>query len=149
MPETRTAHLRSQRQKAIQEAIDALYAARTSGDSQEFASYFSVDARMVIVGNPAMSPGSGMRMGREGIARHIDMLHEINEYLGYTIDHVVIDGDHVVVRWTAEVRFLDSGRTGSFEVLDHLRIKDGMIVEMTHFYDTGGMGIMRGRIKIA
>ena len=33
MPETRTAHLRSQRQKAIHEAIDALYAARTSGDS--------------------------------------------------------------------------------------------------------------------
>ncbi|MCZ8313869.1 nuclear transport factor 2 family protein [Phreatobacter sp.] len=149
MPETRTAHLRNQRQKAIHEAIDALYAARNSGDSQEFASYFSSDARMVIVGNPAMSPGSGMRMGREGIARHIDMLHEINEYRGYTIDNVVIDGDQVAVRWTAEVRFLDSGRTGSFEVLDHLRIKDGMIVEMTHFYDTGGMGIMRGRIKIA
>jgi uncharacterized protein (TIGR02246 family) len=149
MPETRTAHLRSQRQKAIHEAIDALYAARTSGDSQEFASYFAPDARFVIVGNPAMSPGSGMRMGREGIARHIDMLHEINDYLGYSIDNVVIDGDHVVVRWTAEVRFLDSGRTGSFEVLDHLRIKDGMIVEMTHFYDTGGMGIMRGRIPIA
>jgi len=149
MPETRTAHLRSQRQKAIHEAIDALYAARTSGDSQEFASYFAADARMVIVGNPALSPGSGMRLGRESIARHIDMLHEINDYLGHTIDQVVIEADHVVVRWTAEVRFLDSGRKGSFEVLDHLRIKDGMIVEMTHFYDTGGMGIMRGRIKIA
>lgn len=149
MADTRKAHLRSQRQKAIHEAVEALYAARTSGDSEEFASYFSPDARMTIVGNPAMSPGSGMRLGREGIARHIDMLHEINDYLSHTIDHVVIEGDHVVVRWTAEVRFLDSGRTGSFEVLDHLRIKDGMIVEMTHFYDTGGMGILRGRIRIA
>lgn len=92
MAETRTAHLRNQRQKAIHEAIDALYAARTSGDSQEFASYFAADARMTIVGNPALSPGSGMRMGREGIARHIDMLHEINDYLGYTIDHVVMTG---------------------------------------------------------
>jgi uncharacterized protein (TIGR02246 family) len=149
MADTRTAQLRSQRQKAIHEAIDALYSARTSGDSEEFASYFAPDARMIIVGNPAMSPGSGMRIGREGIARHIDMLHEINGYLGFTIDHVVIEGEHVVVRWTAEVRCLDSGRTGSFEVLDHLRIKDGMIVEMTHFFDTGGMAILRGRIRIA
>ncbi|MGU9978885.1 nuclear transport factor 2 family protein [Phreatobacter sp. HK31-P] len=137
------------RPKAITEAIHALYAARTAGDGEEYASYFAPDARMTIVGNPALSPGAGMRLGRESIARHLESLHEINAYLGYKIEAIVAEGDKVAVRWTAEVRFLDNGRIGYYDVLDHIRIRDGLIVELMHFYDTGGMSIARGRIRIA
>lgn len=137
------------RPKAITEAIHALYAARTAGNGHEYASYFAPDARMTIVGNPALNPGAGMRLGREGIARHLENLHEINAYLGYEIVAIVADGDKVAVRWTAEVRFLDNGRVGFYDVLDHITIRDGLIVELMHFYDTGSVGIARGRIRIA
>lgn len=140
---------RGQRPRAIAEALEALYAARTAGDGEEYASYFAPDARMTIVGNPALSPGAGMRLGRESIARHLEGLHEVNAYLGYTIEDIVAEGDKVAVRWTAEVRFLDNGRIGHYDVLDHMVVRDGLIVELMHFYDTGGMGIARGRIKIA
>lgn len=140
---------RDTRPKAITEAIHALYAARTAGDGEEYASYFAPDARMTIVGNPALSPGAGMRLGRESIARHLESLHEVNAYLGYTIEDIVTEGDKVAVRWTDEVRFLDNGRIGFYDVLDHISIRDGLIAELMHFYDTGGMGIARGRIKIA
>lgn len=140
---------REQRPRAIAEALEGLYAARTAGDGEEYASYFAPDARMTIVGNPAISPGAGMRIGRESIARHLESLHEINAYLSHRIENIVAEGDKIAVRWTAEVRFLDNGRIGHFEVLDHMVVRDGLIVELMHFYDTGGMGIARGRIKIA
>lgn len=140
---------RTYRPKAITEAIHALYAARNAGDGEEYASYFAPDARMTIVGNPVLNPGAGMRLGRESIARHLESLHEINAYLGYEIEAIVAEGDKIAVRWTAEVRFLDNGRVGSYSVLDHISVRDGLIVELVHFYDTGSMGIARGRIKIA
>jgi len=140
---------RDARPPAISEALRALYDSRTSGDGEAYASYFAPDARMTIVGNPALNPGAGMRIGRESIARHLESLHEINEYLGFEIQSVVEGGDKVVVRWTAEVRFLDNGRIGFYDVLDHITIRDGLIVELMHFYDTGSMGIARGRIRIA
>jgi len=140
---------RDDRPRAINEALRALYDARTSGDGDAYASYFAPDARVTIVGNPALNPGAGMRIGRESIARHLESLHEINEYLGFEIQSVVQGGDKVVVRWTAEVRFLDNGRIGFYDVLDHITIRDGLIVELMHFYDTGSMGIARGRIRIA
>jgi len=135
--------------KALEEAIHAFYGARIRGDMEEYASYFAPDARMTIIGNPVLSPGAGLRIGRESIMRFLQILHEENSYLSHSITDIVQEGDQVVVRWQAEVRLLDSGRTGSFEVLDHLRIKDNLIVELTHFHDTGGMAIAHGRIRIA
>jgi ketosteroid isomerase-like protein len=120
-----------------------------AGSVDDFCSYFAPDAKLTVVGNPALSPGAGMRLGREDIARYLQNLHDNNQYLSHSIDDIVCEGDHVLVRWTVEVRFLDNGRTGSFEVLDHIRVRDGLIVELTHFYDTGGIAIARGRVKIA
>jgi ketosteroid isomerase-like protein len=136
-------------QRAITEAVHALYAARIAGAVDDFVSYFASDARLTVVGNPALSPGAGLRMGRDDIARYLEHLHDQNQYLSHSIDDIVCEGDHVLVRWTVEVRFLDNGRTGSFEVLDHIRVRDGLIVELTHFYDTGGLAIAHGRVKIA
>lgn len=140
---------RKNHQRAITEAVHALYAARMAGAADDFVSYFAQDARLTVVGNPALSPGAGMRLGREDIARYIHHLHEHNQYLSHSIEDIVCEGDHVLVRWIVEVRFLDNGRSGSFEVLDHIRVRDGLIVELTHFYDTGGIAILRGRVKIA
>lgn len=140
---------RKNQHRQITEAVNALYGSRMAGSVEDFVSYFAPDARLTVVGNPALSPGAGMRLGRDDIARYLRQLHDANEYLGYTIGDIVCEGDHVLVRWTVEVRFLDNGRTGSYEILDHIRVRDGLIVELTHFYDTGGIAIARGRVKIA
>ncbi|MDP2802012.1 MAG: nuclear transport factor 2 family protein [Phreatobacter sp.] len=144
-----TSAARKKHSEAIAEAVHALYTARMAGAVDEFVSYFAPDARLTVVGNPALSPGAGMRLGREDIARYLQHLHDQNAYLSHRIEDIVTEGDHVVVRWTAEVRFLDNGRSGTYEILDHIRVKDGLIVELTHFYDTGGIAIARGRVKIA
>lgn len=135
--------------KALVDGIEALYCARQDGRLDDYVAFFAPDARLVVVGNPALSPGAGMWIGHEGIRRFLQTLHDQNDYLSHSISDIVSEGEHVMVRWQAEIRFLDTGRTGTFEALDHICIDDGLIVEMTHFHDTGGVAIARGRIKIA
>lgn len=137
------------RRRALLEAVQAFYAARHAGEIEEFASYFAPDARLTVVGNPVLNPGSGMRIGRDGIARYLLGLHEQNIYLGFRIHHVIADGDQVVVRWHVELRLQSNGRIGRFEALDHLVIRNSQIVELTQFYDTGLMALLQGRIKLA
>jgi ketosteroid isomerase-like protein len=137
------------RRKALMEAIHALYAARQNGDVDEFMSYFAPEARMTIVGNPVLNPQSGLRVGRNSIERYMRTVHDENVYLGHAIDQIVAEGDHVVVRWHINLRLAQNGREARFDALDHLRIRDNQIVELTQFYDTGTMALLKGRIRIA
>jgi ketosteroid isomerase-like protein len=137
------------RRKALREAIHALYAARQTGDVDEFMSYFAPEARMTIVGNPVLNPQSGLRVGRNSIERYMRKVHDENVYLGHVIDQIVAEGDHVVVRWHINLRLAQNGREARFDALDHLRIRDNQIVELTQFYDTGTMALLKGRIRIA
>lgn len=140
---------RSSGRKAMEEAIHAFYAALIRGDVEEFASYFAPDGRINVIGNPVLSPSAGLRIGRDSIARFLAGLHVENGYLGHHISDIIHEGDQIAVRWQVEVRFLASGRVSSFEMLDHMRLRDNLIVELTHYHDTGAMAIANGRIKIA
>jgi ketosteroid isomerase-like protein len=137
------------RRKALVEAIHALYDARQTGDFEEYLSYFAPEARMTVIGNPVLNPQSGLRVGRDSIDRYIRQVHDENVYLGHAIDHILAEGDHVVVRWHIDLRLAQSGREARFDALDHLRIRDNRIVEITQFYDTGTMALLKGRIRIA
>lgn len=144
-----TASNQGVQRKALMEALSALYLARQTGEIDEFMSYFAPDARMTVVGNPVLNPDSGMRIGREGIARYLVKVHGENNYLGYEIDHVIAEGDQVIVRWHVDMRLNLNGKEVRFDVLDHLRIRDNQIVEITQFFDTGLMALLKGRIKLA
>lgn len=139
----------SARRKALIEAIHALYTARQSGDFDEYISYFAPDARMTVIGNPVLNRQSGLRVGRDSIDRYVRRAHGENVYLGHAINHVIAEGDQIVVRWHIDLRLADNGREGRFEVLDHLRIRNNQIAELTQFYDTGTMALMKGRIRLA
>ena len=140
---------RGARRQQLLEAITAFYDARQCGDVDEFVSYFAPDARLSIPGNPVLNPGAGLRIGRDSIARYMHRLRQENLYLDHGVDHVVVDKDMVAVRWHALVRIAENGREARFEVLDHLRIRDNQIVEMTHFYDTGTVAMIKQRVTFA
>jgi ketosteroid isomerase-like protein len=137
------------RRKALMEAITSFYSARQCGSVDDFISYFAPDARLSIPGNPVLNPGAGLRIGRDSIARYMHHLRDENIYLDHGVDHVVIEGDMVAVRWHTVVKIAANGREARFEVLDHLRIRDSQIVEMTHFYDTGTVALFKNRVALA
>lgn len=137
------------RRKALVEAVHALYTARQAGDFEEYLSYFAPEARMTVIGNPVLNPQSGLRVGRDSIARYLRQVQDEIVYVGHAIDDILSEGDHVVVYWHIDLRLPQNGRATRFDALDHLRIRDNRIVELTQFYDTGTMALLKGRIRIA
>jgi ketosteroid isomerase-like protein len=135
--------------RRLEESVQALYRARIAGDVDDFLGYFTPDARLWVHGNPALNPGAGLRIGHAGIARLLADLHRMNHYVSHRIDDIVIDGDIVVVRWSAELIFRENGKGGEFEVIELMRLQDGLIAELHHYYDTGTMSLARGRITLA
>ena len=137
------------RRKALLEAVEALYEALRSGDVEDYLSYFSTDARLTVVGNPALNPDSGHRIGRDSIGNYIRRFQDENRFLAYAIHDVVADGDLVIVRLEVEMRLDVNGRIASFQMLDHIRLRNSQIVELTQFFDTGTLALMKGHIKLA
>lgn len=137
------------RRRRIEDSIHALYRARVNGDVDDFLGYFSADARLWVHGNPALNPGAGLRIGHVGVARLLADLHRMNRYVSHRIDDIVVDGDMVAVRWSAELVFRENGKGGQFEAIELMRLEDGLIAELHHYYDTGTMSLAKGRIRLA
>lgn len=133
----------------LEESLRNLYRARQNGDVEDYLEYFAADARLCVHGNPALNPGAGLRIGHDSIRRLFADLHRLNRYLSHRIDDIVVDGDIVAVHWTADIIFQDTGKGGEFEVIDIIRVRDGLIVELHHYYDTGTMSLLKGRITLA
>lgn len=131
---------------ALREAIGAFYAARQNGDVESFSSYFAPDARLFILGNPVLNPGSGMRLGRVDIANFLRLIHASNDYLDFTIVNVVAEGDAIAVWWRARIKPRSGTGEGTFDNLDQMRVRNGQIIELAQFFDTGAYAIMKGRI---
>lgn len=137
------------RRKALAEAVEALYAALQSGDVDDYLSYFAPDARLTVVGNPALNPDSGHRIGRDSIGNYIRRFQDENSFLACNLQDIVAEGDMVIVRQQVEMRLHINGRIATFDLLDHIRLRDGQIVELTQFIDTGTLALMKGHIKLA
>lgn len=138
-----------QTRQRLEDTIRSLYRARYEGLADDYLKYFAPDARLWVHGNPALNPGAGLRIGHDSIRRLLADLHRMNHYRSYHIDDIVVDGDIIAVHWRANLDFLDSGKGGEFELIDLIRLRDGLIVELHHYYDTGSMSLARGRITLA
>lgn len=137
------------RRKALLEAVEALYEALRTGDVEDYLSYFAADARLTVVGNPALNPDSGHRIGRDSIGNYIRRFQDENSFLAWDLQDIVAEGDLVIVRQQVEMRLHVNGRIASFELLDHIRLRNGQIVELTQFVDTGTLALLKGHIKLA
>ncbi|WP_170181967.1 nuclear transport factor 2 family protein [Phreatobacter stygius] len=133
---------------ALREAIGAFYTARQAGDVASFAHYFAPDARLFVLGNPVLNPGSGMRLGRPDIVSYLRHIHATNDYLDFTLVSVVAEGDTIAVWWRARIKARSNNGEGTFDNLDQMRIRNGQIIELAQFFDTGAFAIMKGRIPL-
>lgn len=138
-----------QSRQRLEDTIRSLYRARYEGLADDYLQYFTPDARLWVHGNPALNPGAGLRIGHDSIRRLLADLHRMNRYRSYQIDDIVVDGDIIAVHWRARLDFLDNGKGGEFEAVDLMRLQDGLIAELHHYYDTGTMSLARGRITLA
>jgi ketosteroid isomerase-like protein len=128
--------------------VEAFLRARLQGDVEAYLSYFAPNARLVVPGNPVLNPLSGTRIGREDIGKQLVRMRRHNIYLHHEIDDIISSRDMAAVVWRVRIRSAETGAEADLEILTHLQLEGGRVVEMTEFHDTGTVSLMRGHIKV-
>lgn len=131
----------------LRERIKALYHARNHGLIEDYCSHFAPDARVKILGDPFLNPGSGLLIGREAIAVYIADLRAQNFYGETSIDAILFGESTIGVRWTQQATCRSNGVGAPYALFDHMVIADGLIVEMCQFYDSLRVAQHKNRLK--
>ncbi|MGL4284942.1 MAG: nuclear transport factor 2 family protein [Phreatobacter sp.] len=130
----------------VREKLTQLYAARARGDMALFAAAFATDGVFHLLGDPGLVPEAGPRRGRAAIRAVLESLLRNYESIDGLLVDMIIDLNSAVVRRHLTLRSVATGAIGEFEVAEHIRFKDGEIVELIQFMDTASMAVLSGRI---
>ena len=123
----------------IKDLIEKAYAARVEGDLDTLMTYFHPDCRFQLMGAAE----------REAICRPLEgcvaVRGQMSEFIGAftfanfeTLD-VVVEGDRAAYHWRADITFVPTGRTETFQTLDLLSFEGGKVRSLAQFTDTAGV----------
>lgn len=121
-------------------------AARIAGDAAGYAAFFTADCKVRVIGNAVLNPGSGARVGREGVRRMIETLEGRHALSDMIVESIIVDGDLAAVHWHATVFFRGSARAEELQLVDVYRLDGNLIAEMTCFSDTATFAVLAGRV---
>ncbi len=122
------------REQAL-ELVTAIFDRRAAGDIDGMMEFAAPD----IVCFPPTTWGHARYpfpiRGREAVREAFKQRH-IN-YVNVTskVHRVLVDGDQVVVHRTTELRERGGGTSYTFDCIDFIRIRDGLVVEFQEFPD--------------
>jgi ketosteroid isomerase-like protein len=132
----------------LHRTIREFLAARLQGDVATYLEFFAPKARLNIPGNPVLNPLSGTRIGREDIGKQLVRMRGQNIYLHHEIEDIISSRDMVAAHWRVTIRSAATGQERELEILTHLRLEDRQIVEMSEYFDTGAVSLMRGHLPL-
>jgi ketosteroid isomerase-like protein len=98
--------------------------------------FFADDIAFELIGNWSIFPQVGRSRGKDAWARALATIYTNLEYLDSTVHDVVIDGDWVALRRTARLRSYGTGKIDEVIMADFIRVRDGLIVEVTEIIDS-------------
>jgi ketosteroid isomerase-like protein len=109
------------------------------GDMTRLMSFFSEDITYQMIGSWSMFPFSGPARGKAAVTHAFRHIFTHFQSLGSDVHDIVIDGDRVAVRRTTRLRNLGTGRSAGIAVTDFLRVRDGLVTELTELLDSLAM----------
>jgi ketosteroid isomerase-like protein len=110
--------------------LEAVYAARKSGDTTGILECFCQDGQFKAVGSAAPA------IGRVEQAPAIGQLVDAFELLDYKIHKILVEGDMAAVHWHGRFRAKATGKIGETDLLDMVHIREGRIAAFHNFFDT-------------
>lgn len=134
--------------QALHRTISEFLAARLHGDVETYLEFFAPNARLMIPGNPVLNPLSGTRIGREDIGKQLQRMRTHNIYLRHEIVDIISSRALVAVHWSVCIRSSATGQERELEILTHLQLRDRQIIEMSEYFDTGAVSLMRGHLPL-
>lgn len=121
---------------AIERLIEEAYATRTRGDLAAIRRLFVDRPRFEVAGSPEACVAACCVEGREGFEATLEAMVATWQWLGHTVQAMLVDGDRAAVHWRARLRHVGSGEVVETEAVDLFTFADGKIATFTEFCDT-------------
>lgn len=133
----------------LEHKLKVAYAAWGRGDVTALLALVAEDCEFVLVGNAALNPHSGLRIGRRGIAEVLSHFHKMFEVREFLIEKIVVKADDAFVHWHSSLMFRPNGRVIESERCDLIRFRGGLVCSIKCFYDSASMALTTGRAQVA
>lgn len=134
---------------SLEHKLKVAYAAWGRGDASILSSLVADDCELMLMGNPALNPHSGLRIGHAGIRDALELFHSVFEVRDFLIEKMIVKDDDAVVHWHSSLVFRANGRVIDSERCDLITFRDGLARSIKGFYDTATMALVSGRAQVA
>ncbi|WP_439575103.1 nuclear transport factor 2 family protein [Phreatobacter sp.] len=131
-----------------QEKLRVAYSAWARGDASVMFSIVTDDCEFTLVGNPAVNPHAGTRVGIEGLKVAMAEFHTDFVIRDIVIETIVLVGDHAAINWHGTFEIKRTHRIHESERLDLLEFRGDLICRARCFYDSATMALMTGRATL-
>ena len=119
----------------IEHRVRILCELRTDGDIPSMLEYAAPDVRCFLRGQWSLAIYPRPLIGKEEVAEAYRQLNIQYENLGSVIHELLIDGDRVALHRTTTIRNRGAGHTHTFDVINFIRFRDGLVVEFSEYPD--------------
>lgn len=114
-------------------------AARVNGDFDYLESISCDNIVVQLIGNKVIIPYCGVHEGKKAARHALEQVHVNVSFHNLNLDHIMIDGDQVGLRWSGVLRSRGTGASGFFQGFTHLIFENGLIKEYFALVDTATM----------
>ncbi len=132
-------HSNNEKRSRLLALVMKMSEARIRGQFEILESVATEDVVVRLVGNRALSPFAGVFNGVQAARASLENLSIEFEYRNMKLDHLMIDGNQVGMRWSGTLRNRGTSAQALFEGFVHIIFRGDLICEYTAFIDTAGM----------
>ena len=119
----------------IEHRVRILCELRADGDIPSMLEYAAPDVRCFLRGHWSLAIYPKPLVGKDEVAEAYRQLNIQYENLGSVIHELLIDGDRVALHRTTTIRNRGAGRIHTFDVINFMRFRDGLVVEFSEYPD--------------
>ena len=126
----------------IEHRVRTLCELRADGDVPSMLEYAAPDVRCFLRGHWTLAIYPRPLIGKEEVAEAYRQLNIQYENLGSVIHELLIDGDRVALHRTTTIRNRGAGHIHTFDVINFMRFRDGLVVEFSEYPDFATRGAL-------
>jgi ketosteroid isomerase-like protein len=123
--------------ESIEKRVRRFFELRAGGDFDGLMGLAAADVRWFLRGHWSVSVYKRPLIGKQEIAEAYRELNIQYENLGSVIHELLIDGDRVALHRSTTIRNRGEGHIHTFDVINFIRFREGLIVEFSEYPDAG------------
>jgi ketosteroid isomerase-like protein len=118
----------------VERLLRELYAARLAGDLEGLCGTFAGDAKLEIAGASYATPMAIRASGQTEIRTWLTLLVKTFQLRDQVILATIIEDAAAAVHWRCSIRSKITGVSVATELVDVVRVRDGLIASYTEFF---------------